>query len=51
MIISVLVEIIHSDTLSVESLLTGLKKRHIEASEQQVLGVISHYDLKKKKSK
>ena len=50
-IISVLVEIIHSDTLSLESLLTGLKKRHIEASAQQILGVISHYDLKKKKSK
>lgn len=50
-IISVLVEIINSDTLSVESLLTGLKRRHIEASEQQILGVISHYDLKKKKSK
>jgi len=50
-IISVLVEIIHSDTLSVESLLTELKRRHIEASEQQILGVISHYDLKKKKSK
>lgn len=50
-IISVLVEIIHSDTLSAESLLTGLKKRHIEASEQQIHGIISHYDLKKKKSK
>lgn len=50
-IISVLVEIIHSDTLSAESLLTGLKKRHVEASEQQIHGIISHYDLKKKKSK
>ncbi len=50
-IISVLVEIIHSDTLSTESLLTGLKKRRVEASEQQIHGIISHYDLKKKKSK
>lgn len=50
-IISVLVEIIHSDTLSVERLLSGLKNRQIEASAQQILGIISHYDLKKKTNK
>ncbi|MEA3448069.1 MAG: hypothetical protein U9Q98_06420 [Bacteroidota bacterium] len=46
-IISVLVEIIHSNTLSVESLVRRLKKRNIEASEQQIHGIILHYHLKK----
>lgn len=50
-IIAVLVEIIHKDTLSAENLLTGLNQRHIEATEQQIHGIISHYDLKKKKDK
>ncbi len=50
-IIAVLVEIIYSDTLSAESLLAGLKTRHIQVSEQQIHGIISHYDLKKKSGK
>ncbi len=50
-IIAVLVEIIHKDTLSAENLLTGLSQRRIEATEQQIHGIISHYDLKKKKDK
>jgi len=50
-IISVLVEIIHHDTLSVQSLLKELKKRQIETSEGQVNSIISHYNLKKKKSR
>ncbi len=50
-IIAVLVEIIHKDTLSAESLLSGLNQRHIEATEQQIHGIILHYDLKKKKDK
>lgn len=50
-VIAVLVEIIHKDTLSAEDLLSGLNQKHIEATEQQIHGIISHYDLKKKTNK
>ncbi len=50
-IISVLVEIIHQDTLTTKVLYKRLKGHKVEISENQIGSVISHYGLKKKNSK
>ncbi len=47
-VISVLVEIIHSDTISVEKLRKALKNQKLEVSEYQINSILAHYDLKKK---
>lgn len=51
-IISVLVEIIHQNTICVPSLQRGLEKRlSFQVSAQQIEGIISEYGLKKKNFK
>ncbi|MCK5536174.1 MAG: hypothetical protein KAI79_05060 [Bacteroidales bacterium] len=46
-VISVLVEIIHSDTISVKKLHKALKNQKTEVSEYQIKSILAHYDLKK----
>ena len=47
-VISVLVEIIHNDTISIKKLHKALKNRGAEISEYQIHSVLAHYELKKK---
>ena len=46
-VISVLVEIIHNDTISVKKLHKALKNQKTEVSEYQINSILAHYDLKK----
>jgi len=45
---SVLVEIIHQDSLCVKALYIGLKRKQLEVSQYQIHKIISHYELKKR---
>jgi hypothetical protein len=47
-ILSVLVEIIHQDSLCVKELYTGLKRQQLEVSAYQIDKIINHYELKKR---